>query len=159
MWWWIGDPGLINRRRMEIAATAFVVGSTDIVSVGAASLVYALSRSPLPPWSASAATVSLNANDVVYHRLQLNLADLVDVAEALPLLSGITHVSYAALFPWLARPTSTCSKTSSLQSSPMHSSKSASRQSSIISSTNPTPNGNLIRLFCDAPILQGSAAP
>jgi hypothetical protein len=54
---------------MESAATDFVVGSTDIVYVGATSLVYAFSRSPLPPWSASAPAVSSNANDVFYHCL------------------------------------------------------------------------------------------
>jgi hypothetical protein len=54
---------------MDSAATDFVIGSIGIVCVGAASLVYAFSRRPLPPWSASAPAVSSNANDVIYHRL------------------------------------------------------------------------------------------
>ncbi|KAK3132946.1 hypothetical protein QOZ80_6AG0529910 [Eleusine coracana subsp. coracana] len=113
-WWWTGVYGAIKRKKLEramAAAPAFnnvalVVGSTGIV--GAALLdilpspdtpagpwkVYALSRRPLPPWSAAA------PSPAVAH-LHLDLSDPAAVADALAPLTDITHVFYLA---WSSRP-------------------------------------------------------
>ncbi|KAM3208876.1 hypothetical protein ACQJBY_063519 [Aegilops geniculata] len=115
-WWWAGAFGAFKKRRASSRAraaaetpqnnVALVVGSTGIV--GAALLdilplrdtpggpwkVYALSRRPLPPWSAPLPP------DVFHHHL--DLADAAAVADALAPLTDVTHLFYVA---WDPRPT------------------------------------------------------
>ncbi|KAJ1296637.1 hypothetical protein BS78_01G317400 [Paspalum vaginatum] len=90
-------------------SVALVVGSTGIVGAALVEIlpvpgvpagpwkVYALSRRPLPPWSAAAASSSSDPDAVVH--LQVDLYDTAAVAKALaPLAAEITHVFYTAWF-------------------------------------------------------------
>ncbi|XP_037416527.1 (S)-8-oxocitronellyl enol synthase ISY1-like [Triticum dicoccoides] len=115
-WWWVGAFGAFMKRRSGRARAAapppenvaLVVGSTLLDIVGAALLdilplpdtpggpwkVYALSRRPLPPWSAA-------LPPAVFHH-HLDLADPAAVADALAPLTDISHVFYVT---WDPRPT------------------------------------------------------
>jgi nucleoside-diphosphate-sugar epimerase len=105
---------------MECAGTekvALVVGSTGIIGavlvnllllqhpeipVGPCKKVYALSRRPLPPWYAAAASSFSSSNNdpnaTVVH-LHVDLADDAAVTKALAPLTDITHIFYVTWAP------------------------------------------------------------
>ncbi|CAN6319535.1 unnamed protein product [Urochloa humidicola] len=108
-WCWTGVYGAIERRPAASASASAAATAPQSVAlvVGAALLdilplddtpggpwkVYALSRGPLPSWS------SPPPFPAVTH-LHVDFADAAAVAHALAPLTDVTHVFYAAWFPF-----------------------------------------------------------